>query len=139
MVNSQFDVSRRYMLRSLLVAVTFIVTMLVAKYLIKGEGVSGPLAYGLALIPGVVMVGFFWSTGRMIVETEDEFLRMLAVRQQLIAAGFAMAIATAWGTLELFELVPHVEALYILVLLAVGDIVGMIANRIAFGPYGECR
>ncbi len=81
-----------------------------AKYAIIDRGVTGPLAYAVALVPGLATIGLFWSTGKMIVETEDEFMRMLAVRQQLIAVAFAMAVACVWGTLEMFGLVEHVAA-----------------------------
>jgi len=112
--------------------------MFAAKYVIVNNGVSGPLAYAVALIPGLATIGLFWSTGRMIVETEDEFMRMLAVRQQLIGVGFAMAAACVWGTLEVFRLVPHVEAFYIMVLWSIGVFIGLVANRITHGVWGQC-
>jgi hypothetical protein len=65
-------------------------------------------------------------------------MRMLAVRQQLIAAGFALSVASVWGTLEMFELVPHVEAFFVVMLWALGIFVGMIANRITHGVWGQC-
>jgi len=61
-----------------------------------------------------------------------------AVRQHLIAAGFAMSVASVWGTLEMFELVPHVGAFYIVLLWAVGIFVGMIVNRTTHGVWGQC-
>ena len=128
--------SKRYVLRSLLFAAMFVGTIYLARQMIRGEGVSGPLAYAIALLPGIAAVGLVWATGRLIAETDDEFLRMLAVRQQLIATGFAISIACVWGTLETFGLVPHVEAFYILVLWAAGVLVGMVANVISHGAGG---
>ena len=128
--------TKRYLLRTFLVAAIFVAGIWAAKYLIKGQGVSGPLAYGLALIPGLGAAGLVWSTGKLIAETQDEFLRMLAIRQQLIATGFAMATACVWGTLELFNLVPHVEAFYIIILWSIGVFVGVTANVIKHGAGG---
>jgi hypothetical protein len=127
------DANRRYLQRSFLVAVVFVATLFVAKQLIKGEGVSGFFAYALALVPGLVMAGFFWSTGKLIVETRDEYLRMLIVRQQLIATGFTMSVAAIWGTLELLELVPKVEIFYLIIVWSVGTVVGQLANVMAHG------
>lgn len=128
--------SRRYIVRTLLFAALFVATIALAKYLIREQGVLGPLAYLIALVPGLAAVGMIWATGRLITELDDEFLRMLAVRQQLIATGFAISIACVWGTLEVFGMVPHLEAFYILVLWSVGVVIGAIANLINYGAGG---
>jgi hypothetical protein len=92
----------------------------------------------VALVPGLAIAAMFYNTLSMITATTDEFMRMLAVRQQLIAAGFALALASVWGTLEMFELVAHAAAFYIVVLWAIGLFVGQLANRITHGVWGEC-
>ena len=130
--------ARRNLVRTAIVTAVYVAGMFAAKYLIADVGVSRPLAFGVALIPALAIIGFFYSTGKMIIETEDEFMRMLAVRQQLIAAGFAMSAASMWGVLEMFDLVPHVEAFYVMVLWAVGVFVGMVANRVTHGVWGQC-
>ena len=130
--------ARRNLVRTAIVTAIYVGGLFAAKYLIADVGVSRPLAIGVALVPGLAVVGFFYSTGKMIVETEDEFMRMLAVRQQLIAAGFAMSAASVWGVLEMFDLVPHVEAFYIMVLWAVGVFVGQVANRVTHGVWAQC-
>jgi len=130
--------ARRGLVRTSLIMAVYVAGIFAAKYLIEDRAVAGPLAYGLALIPGLAMAAMFWTSGKMIVETEDEFMRMLAVRQHLIAAGFAMAVASVWGTLEMFDLVPHVGAFYIVMLWAAGIFVGMIVNRITHGVWGQC-
>jgi hypothetical protein len=131
-------VRRQYLVRTLVVMAIYIAGIFGASFLIKQVGVSRPLAFAVALVPGLAMAAMFYNTISMIAATKDEFMRMLAVRQQLIAAGFAMALASVWGTLEMFELVPHREAFYIVVLWAVGLFVGQLANRISHGTWGEC-
>jgi hypothetical protein len=131
-------VRRRYLIRTLVVTAVYIAGIFGASHLIGTVGVSRSLAFAVALIPGLAMAGMFFNTLSMIAATTDEFMRMLAVRQQLIAAGFAMAIASAWGTLEMFDLVPHVEAFYIVVLWAFGLFVGQLSNRLTHGIWGEC-
>ena len=126
------------MIRVFIVTAIYIASFAGASYLIKQVGVSRPLAFGLALIPGLAIAGMFYNTLWMITATKDEFMRMLAVRQQLIAAGFAMSVASVWGFLEQFKLVEHVEAFYIVVLWAVGLFIGQLSNRITHGVWGEC-
>ena len=53
------------------------------------------------------VAGLFVAIGAYLVEERDEYLRMLATRQSLIATGTAMVAATIWGFLEGFELLPH--------------------------------
>ena len=131
-------VRRQYLVRTLVVTAVYIGGIFGASYLIGRVGVSGPLAFAVALVPGAAMVAMFANTMGMITATQDEFMRMLAVRQQLVAAGFAMAAASVWGMLETFDLVPHVPAFYIVVLWAFGLLVGQLSNRISHGVWGEC-
>ena len=130
--------AKRNLARTAIIMVVYMAGIFTARYLIEDRGLSGPLAYALALIPGLAIAAIFWISAQSIVETEDEFMRMLAVRQNMIAAGFAMAVASVWGTLEMFELVPHVAAFYIVMLWAIGIFVGMIVNRITHGVWGQC-
>ena len=129
---------RQYLVRTLIVTAIYIAGIFGASYLIRDVGVSRPLAFAGALVPGLAIAGMFYNTLSMIAATTDEFMRMLAVRQQLIAAGFALALASVWGTLEMFDLVPHAEAFYIVMLWAVGLFVGQLSNRITHGTWGEC-
>src|SRR5262245_40844250 len=109
-------VRRRYLIRTLVVTAIYIAGIFVAKHMIAQVGVSRPVAFAVALGPGLAIAAMFWNTLAMIGDTADEFMRMLAVRQQLIAAGFALAAASVWGTLEMFDLVAHADAFYIVVL-----------------------
>ena len=75
-------------------------------------------------------VGIFVAIGRYLVEEQDEYLRVLMVRQTLWASGFALSIATIWGFLESFELVGHVESFYVAVLWFGGLGLGACANKL---------
>jgi hypothetical protein len=130
--------ARRNLWRTAAVMAVYVLGLLAARFLIRDHGVSGAPAYALALVPGLAMAALFWISGKTIAETEDEFMRMLAVRQHLIAAGFAMAVASVWGTLEMFDLVQHVAAIYIVMLWAAGIFLGMIVNRVTHGVWGQC-
>lgn len=100
---------------------------------------AGPLALRvlLAVLPGLAIIGVFWAIGRLMVEEEDEFLRMLTVRQALVATAIALSAASVWGFLESADLVVHLDAWWWAVTWFVGLIVGAAVNRMQHGTWGS--
>ncbi len=94
---------------------------------------TGPIAYAAAVLPALPICGVFAAIGRYLVEEQDEYVRMLMIRQTLIASAFALSIATIWGFLESFDLVHHVEAFYIAVLWFAGLGLGACVNTLTVG------
>ena len=90
----------------------------------------------LAVLPGMAIIGIFWAIGRLIVEEQDEFMRMLIIRQSLIATGFALSAASIWGFLEAADVVPHIDAYWVAVAWFGGLGLGAIMNRIQYGTWG---
>lgn len=90
----------------------------------------------LAILPGLAITGMFWTIGRLIVEETDEFIRMLTIRQTLIASALALSTASIWGFLEAADLVVHLDAYWIAVVWFFGLFVGAVANRIEHGTWG---
>jgi len=129
---------RRYMARITAAMTIYVAGLIGANYLIESELVSGPLAWGVALVPGLAIASVFYAVGMLILEQKDEFIRMLLIRQNLIAPAFAMSIVAVWGFLEGFGLVGHVAGYYIVVLWAIGLVIGAISNRLTHGSWGQC-
>jgi hypothetical protein len=129
---------RRYMRRIAVAMAVYIVELLAANYLIARALVSGPLAWTVAVLPGLAIAGVFYSVGMLIIEQTDEFIRMLLIRQNLIATAFAMSIVVIWGFLESFGFVRHVPGYLIVVLWAAGMGIGAVSNRITHGSWGQC-
>lgn len=127
---------RRYLSRVLLFTGLYLVFFAVLTALTKEGGVSATTRFIVALLPGLCMTGVFWAIGRLIIEEEDEFLRMLTVRQALLASGLAMASASVWGFLEGADLAPHVDAYWWAVVWFLGLIVGAVVNRVQYGTWG---
>jgi hypothetical protein len=98
---------RRYSRRVLILSLVYVALLLPAVYLLDRHLVGGPAAYAVGILPALPVVGFFVAIGAYLIEERDEYLRMLVVRQSLIATGLAMTTATVWGFLEGFELLPH--------------------------------
>ena len=106
----------------------YAVLLIGAVYLFVHHLLSGPIAYVAAVLPALPIIGIFLAIGRYLVEETDEYLRDQFVRKALIASGFALSIATAWGFLENFDLVPHVYAYYAAILWFAGLGLGSCFN-----------
>ncbi|MBT8098966.1 MAG: hypothetical protein KJO82_04410 [Gammaproteobacteria bacterium] len=129
--------NRRFLVR-LGISVTVLVVSVVAARHFIGQGlVGGPLVWVLALIPGLAMVGIFYAYGMLILEQKDEFIRMLVIRQLIIATGVALSFATIWGFLEQFGVVAHIYSYYVAIAWIVGFGFGGLVNRITHGAWGE--
>ena len=121
-------------LRRLFTAITIYVAVLFGVNLwFDRAPPTGTLAYLAAILPALPIAGIFVVIGRLFVEMRDEYVRMLLVRQSLVATGFALSITTAWGFLEGFDLVGHVPGYYAAVLwfggLGIGGCVNAVLER----------
>ncbi len=130
MTHSKSPAARRYVWRVAAAMGAYLITLFAAEILIDDRGLSGPLAWIVALLPGLCVASVFWAIGRLLIEEKDEYLRSLMVRQMLIASGIAMVVATIYGFLENYGLVPHVAAFYLAILFFVGLGVGGMYNRL---------
>ena len=128
---------RRYSLRIGAAMAAYIVTLTAALTFVGGGSVTGVAAYLLALLPGLSVAGVFWAIGRLLVEETDEYMRLLLVRQSLVATGFTLSIVTMWGFLENFDLVPHVDAFYIAVLWFGGLGLGSCVNWLTLRDHAD--
>ncbi|NNF94185.1 MAG: hypothetical protein HKM91_06295 [Altererythrobacter sp.] len=131
--------THRYLLRMALTMAFYLITLAVAEHFIDGRGLTGPLAAFLAFLPGLSFAGVVWVFGGLIVEENDEFYRMLYVRQGLIATGISFTLAAIWGFLETYRIVDPVAAFWWPTIWCFGLGIGAIFNKIKYGTYGEIR
>ena len=111
-------------------SLAYAAALIAAEALLKHRLVGGAGAYLVAVLPALPIVGMFAAIGRYLVEERDEYIRMLAVRQVLIACGLALSVATMWGFMEGFGLVGHVELYAVAMLWFVGLGLGAFVNRV---------
>ena len=131
---------KRYVRRVFVSMACYLLFLSIALHFVGKGHVTGALAYVLALLPGLSVIGVFWAVGRLLVEEQDEFQRVLLVRQSLVATAFALSIATVWGFLEAVGLVPHVDAYFVAILWFAGLGVGSLVNWLTLGTSGGgCR
>ena len=127
---------RRYVWRVAAAMSGYVLTLLLANYLIDDLGVTGAAAVAVVLLPALCVAAVFWALARLVVEESDEYLRALLVRQILVASGLTLTIATLWGFLEDFGLTAHMPGWYIAPLFFFGLGVGAVVNRLTLGDSG---
>ena len=126
----------RYNKRVIILSLIYSAFLIGAVYGFKHHLVSGAFAWIVAILPALPIIGIFGAIGRYLVEEQDEYVRMLMVRQTLWASGFALSLATAWGFLESFDLVGHADGYYVVIAWYFGLGVGGIVNKLTLGDGG---
>lgn len=127
---------KRYNWRVVWLSLLYAIALIAAVYGFKHHLLSGGLAYVVAVLPALPIIGIFAAIGRYLVEERDEYVRMLMVRQTLWASGFALSLATAWGFLENFGLTGHIDAYYIAIAWFFGLGLGGVINKLTLGDGG---
>ena len=129
---------KRYNWRIIYLSLAYCALLLTAVYGFKHHLIVGAVAWIVAVLPAIPIIGLFAAMGRYLVEEQDEFVRMLMVRQMLWAMGFTLSCATIWGFLDNFGLVGHVDGYWIVVVWYFGQAVGSIANKLTLGVAAKC-
>ena len=124
---------RRYDIRVIGLSLLYAVFLLAAVYGFKHHLISGVGAWIAGVLPALPIIGIFACIGLYLVEENDEYLRMMTVRQTLWASGFSLSIATIWGFLESFDLVGHVPVYWVSVLWFAGLGLGRCVNALTIG------
>jgi hypothetical protein len=127
---------KRYNWRVIWLSALYAAFLLPAVYGFKHQLVPGALQYVVAVLPALPIIGIFAAIGRYLVEEQDEYVRMLMVRQTLWASGFALSLAPIWGFLDNFGLVGHADGDWIVIAWFFGLGIGGIANKLTLGEGG---
>jgi len=127
---------KRYNWRVVWLSLLYAALLIAAVYSFKHQLLSGGIVYVVAILPAIPIIGIFGAIGRYLVEEQDEYVRMLMVRQTLWASGFALSAATVWGFLQNFDLVSHVDGYYIVIAWFFGLGLGGLVNKLTLGDGG---
>ena len=128
---------RRYFRVHLALTVLYIGLVLLASWLIPDNAAPTPMVIAFALLPGLVVLGWIWNMGRLLVEMQDEYLRMLEVRKMLWASAITLSICGGWGLVELFAAIPRLPVFYVFPIWCGGLAIGQLINRFTIGD-GDC-
>lgn len=122
---------RRYNYRVLGLSLAYAGALIGVSLVFRASPPSGPLAWLLAMLPALPLVGIVIAMGRYLVEEGDEYLRAVESRKALIATGFMLIVTTCWGFLQSFDQVPRVDFYWAAIIWFFGLGLGGCANRLA--------
>jgi drug/metabolite transporter (DMT)-like permease len=122
---------RRYNARVLGLSLAYAGALFGVSFVFRDDPPAGPVAWALALLPALPLVGIFLAMGRYLIEEGDEYLRSVMIRQSLIATGFMLIVTTCWGFLQSFDQVPRVDFYWAAIVWFAGLGLGGCANRFA--------
>lgn len=129
--------SKRYTKRFAVLMAIYLVALFAAVRLFRAGDIDPLLAWPLAIAPALPIIGVFWAVMRFIIEERDEFIRLLIVRQCLVATGFCLTVMTVWEFLQNFELVAAGNGGFGAAFFwFIGLFVGAAYNKIALGTAG---
>jgi MFS family permease len=98
---------RRYNNRLMVTMVGYFLLLLLAIQGFRAGWISGPLGYGLALVPALPLVAIFALYGRYFQEETDEVQRAIVMTGLVWSGAASLCEATVWGFLEMFGKAPH--------------------------------
>ena len=128
---------RRYLRRFVPITLAYLASIALATWIIPDDAPANALTIGLAILPGLAVVGWIWAMGRLLVELDDEYLRMLEVRKMIVATGVTLALTSVWGILELYSPdVPRLPVFFVFPLWCIGLALGQVFNRLTLGDSG---
>lgn len=97
---------RRYTIRILLFVSSYVIILTSSLAFARGGSEhSQATLIGLALIAAFPIIGMFWAIFRLLVETDDEYQRLLFAKQTLLATAATLVIVTVWQFLQVYDVV----------------------------------
>lgn len=111
---------RRYNRGMLIASLAYILGMGIAVWLTNAIGLEGNILWVIAFLPIVPIFAMIWVMARYIADEQDEYLRHLAMMSNMGGLALLMGLASLWGFLEEFALVPHASGWWSVPIWALG-------------------
>jgi hypothetical protein len=74
---------------------------------------TGVVAYGLAVLPALPMIGMTVVVGLYLSEEKDEFQRNMTIQALLGGIGGTLSVVSVWGFLESFVHIRHLDLIQV--------------------------
>lgn len=100
---------KRYMWRFSAAITLYVAFLCLAVWEFRRGHPTGVLAYALAVLPSIPIIGTIVAVGMYLAEEKDEFQRTVLVQSMLWGIGATLAVTSVWGFLENFVSVPHMD------------------------------
>jgi hypothetical protein len=121
---------KRYLKRFVPIMLAYVVGICLASFTLPSKAAPTAYSISIALIPGLAIAGVVWAMGRLLVELEDEYLRMLEVQKALVATAVTLAVASTVGILEFYTTIPATPIFFIFPLWCFGLFIGQLVNKV---------
>lgn len=121
---------KAYLKRFIPASILYVAAVALATWLIPDDA---PLSFKvglIALLPGIAIVGMIWAMARLLIELDDEYLRMLEVQKALIATGFTLSICSVWGLIELYSTATRLPVFIVFPLWCIGLALGSLWQKV---------
>src|SRR5271157_172561 len=105
--------ARRYMWRFSVTMLLYILFLVLAVWVFVHHHPTGPLAWLLALLPALAIIGQIAAFGMYLAEEKDEFQVALGGKSMLWGIGGTLAVTVVWGFLENFVHLRHLDLILV--------------------------
>ena len=101
--------TRRYLIRFAVAMSAYILLVTMDAVCFRKYHPTGAMAYALAILPALAIIGQIVIVGLYLAEEKDEFQRNLFIQLLLWGLGGLLAFTSVWGMLESFTHIRHFE------------------------------
>ncbi len=120
---------RRYFKMFVPSMIAYLVLVVLAVRLIRGELVTGAVMYLVAFLPALAALGFLFSWFRFIRET-DELARRVQTEAIMFGVGVVLTLSLTWGLLEMFiDTLPRLPVFWVFPIFMIGQ--GLAGHRLS--------
>ena len=126
---SMSSARKRYNRRGLVWAFAYVAALCFAVTVNDWLQPEGPLLWLIAILPSLPILYMVWGLYRYLIDETDEYLKMRYVSHALSGLGLLLVVATAWGFLESFKVVPHVQSWIVVPVWSIGVGLSQIWQR----------
>ena len=103
----------RYMRRFSVTLLLYILFLVAAVWVFVHHHPSGPLAWLLAVLPALAIIGQIAAFGLYLAEEKDELQVALGMKSMLWGIGGTLSLTVTWGFLENFLQLRHMDLIWI--------------------------
>ena len=111
------------------ITIGYLASVALAVRFIDDEAPVTVITYILAALPAAAILGWIWAMGRLLIDMDDEYLRLLEIKKAMVATGFLLSLMTVWGAMELFAGAAHFPSFFAFPVWCLGLAVGQLVNR----------
>ncbi|MGD0800409.1 MAG: hypothetical protein ABR906_03755 [Terracidiphilus sp.] len=104
---------RRYIVRFVVSMVLYAVFLALAVVIFVHFRPTGPVAWLLAVLPALAIIGQIAAFGMYLAEERDEFQRHSGELALLWGIGATLSVTIVWGSLENFVHLRHLDPTWI--------------------------